>query len=282
MPVKFEARLPTKVPASAAVFEIPAARTGGPALRETARSLGLRGTGGDLMTSPEFMAYSEGRRRLEIARASGAVVFFDQDRYGQEPEKPFELSDRRADAIARKFLEQTKIVQPNAAQLARVTHMHSAVGDVRGGSVEERVIDAGVVYRRTIGNLTVEGPGGFGMVTVDSEGEVVAFRSVWRQVGKRVASVRIKKPEQAIHALEEHLAKVPGDAVVTKAAFGYFELAAFDRQRFMEPAYSFVYVVRNEQVAFKSAFVVHAGNKTFGTLLGKKRFPPGKQPARRQ
>lgn len=282
MAVKFEARLPTKTPASAAVYEIPAPRVGVTALRETAESLGLRGTGGDVTTSPRLMVYSEGRRRLEIARPSGAVAFFLEEKYGHEPEKPFELSDRKADAIARKFVERSKLVPPKAMRLARVTHMHSAVGDVRTGKVEERITDAGVVYRRAIGDVLVDGPGGFGMVTIDPEGEVVAFRSVWRQVGERVASVRIKKPEEAVRALEEHVAKVRGDVLVTKAAFGYFELAAFDRQRFMEPAYSFVYVVRNEHVALKSAFVVHAGNKTFGVLSGKKRFSPGKQPERRQ
>jgi hypothetical protein len=41
----------------------------------------------------------------------------------------------------------------------------------------------------------------------------------------------------------------------------------------IEPVYAFVYVVRHDEVAMKSAFVAHAGDKSFGRLIGKKRFP---------
>ncbi len=282
MAVKFEAKLPREVPASAAAYATRPVKPTPATLRATGKSLGLAGAEGDVITSTDLLAYNEGRHRLEIHLASGAVAFYHRDKYGREPKKAFELSDRRADAIARKFLDRSKIADRSSAQLARVTHMHSAVADVESQRVRETMIDAGVVYRRKIDDLLVEGPGGFAMVTVDPTEEVIGFRCVWRQLGRRLGTVKLKQPEEAMRAVERLAAKLPGDIVVTKAALGYFELGPLDRQRAIEPAYSFVYVLRSEEVAVKSAFVMHAGEKRFGQLMGKKRFPAADQKTRKE
>lgn len=272
MGITFEAKLPTSVPDSAAAYQLLPVRVAATAMRNTARALGLPGEGGDLTTATDLVSYTEGRHRLDVYRASGALAFSHVDKYGREPKQAFELSDRQAGAIARKFLGRTKLVPLATAQLASVTHMHSAVGDLKGRRVRERIVDAGVVYRRLIDTIPVEGPGGFVMVTVDPAGDVVGMRSIWRPLGKPIATVKIKSADEAMASLERNLGKMRGDVTVTKAALGYFELGAFDRQKAIEPAYAFVYVVRAEEVAMKSAFVVHAGDQTFGRLIGRSRF----------
>ena len=281
MTVKFKARLPKDVPESAAVYELPAVKISPASLRATAKSLGLAGAAGDVVTSTDFMAYNEGRHSLTVHRASGALAFHHRDKYGHEPSKPFRIADRRADAIGRKFLTKANIVPVNAVRLARVTHMRSAVADVKTREVREQVTDAGVVYRRAVGDLVVDGPGGFVMVTLDPDGDVIALRSVWRRAGRQLGKVNLKRPEEAMRELEEHVARRRGDVVVTKASLCYFELGPLDRQKALQPAYAFVYVVQEDDVAMKSAFVTHAGDKTFGPLIGKKRFALPAQPPRR-
>jgi len=67
---------------------------------------------------------------------------------------------------------------------------------------------------------------------------------------------------------------------VTAANFGYFEQHEMDRQTYLEPAYVFIYVVQDGEVAHKSVEVIAAGDKTFAKLKGKKRFGPGVQKKR--
>lgn len=277
MPLNFEAKLPGNVPASAAVYRLAPVGAGVPALRATAKALGLRGTGGDVVQTEDFFGYTEGRHRLELHRASGAVVFQHRDKYGREPKEDFKIADRRADSLARAYLKKTKFVPVDLAELERVTHLRGASGELESREVHERVLDAGVVYRRTLDDLTFEGPGGFVMVNLDPDGEVIGLRKVWRPVAKREARVRLKKPDEAMAAFERHVEKVRGEVTVIKAGLGYFELGPQERQQLIEPAYSFVYVVRYEEIAFKSALVVHAGHKTFGRLIGKKTFTTPQQ-----
>ena len=272
MSLTFEAKLPTKVPDSVAAYQALPVKAAAAALRAQAKAFGLEGAGGDFTTRTDLVTYMEGRHRLDVYRASGAIAFWHRDRLGREPKEEFKLSDKQASTIASKFLSRSKVTPLASAQLAKVTHMHSAVANMESKRVRERLIDAGVVYRRLIDKLPVEGPGGFAMVTVDPGGDVIALRSIWRPLGKRLGTVKIKSLDEAIGGLEKHVGRLRGDVTVTKASFGYFELGAFDRQRALEPAYAFVYVVRNEEIAMKSAFVVHAGAKTFGRLEGKKRF----------
>jgi hypothetical protein len=275
MSLTFEAKLPTKVPDSAVAYQVLPVKDAAVSLRQRAKAFGLEGAKGDVTTGTDLVSYMEGRHRLDVYRASGAIAFWHRDKFGREPKEEFKLSDKEAGTIARNFLRRSKLMPLPSAQLAKVTHMHSAVANIESKRVRERILDAGVVYRRLIDKLPVEGPGGFAMVTVDPGGDVIALRSVWRSLGRRLGTVKIKSIDEAIGGLERHARKLRGDVTVTKATFGYFELGVFDRQQAIEPAYAFVYVVRAEEVAMKSAFVVHAGDKTFGRLTGKKRFAAG-------
>jgi hypothetical protein len=75
---------------------------------------------------------------------------------------------------------------------------------------------------------------------------------------------------------------VRGDVTVTKALFGYFEQGVHDRQEFLQPAYCLVYVVRDGEVAFKSAEVTAAARRSFEPLMGARRFPAPAQPPRKR
>ena len=282
MAVKFEARLPGSVPRSVSVYKLQRPTINEAALLKSARGLGLGGRGKDFIASADSLAYQEGRYLVEVQRLSGAIQFRHVDRYGREPENAFDVSDRRAATIARRFLETARLFPIQSARQRRITHMHGASADLDTKKVTERVIDAGVVFGRYVDDLPVDGPGGFAMVNIDAEAEVVGMRAIWRPLGKRHARVRVKSPEDAVREMEKLASKFKGDTTVTKAGFGYFEQGPLDAQTLLEPAFWFVYVVRYGEVAHKSALVVHAGDKSFAPLIGKKRFPSYAQKARRK
>ena len=282
MAMSFSAQLPRQIPNAVTVYRLRAPQVSNALLIATARKLGLTGKGSDFIASEDTLAYGEGRFQLEMHRLSGALSFVHRDRYGMETEEAFELSDPRAGAIARRFIQKAALFPMANARLERVTHLRGASADVETRTVTAKVVDAGVVYSRVVDKISVSGPGGLCMVHIDPGGEVVGLRSVWRPLGKRLARVKIKPIDEALEGLRKLADGMRGDTTVVKATFGYFELGALDSQKVLEPAFAFVYVVHDGEVATKSAHVVHAGDKTFGTLLGRKRFPTEPQKGRRQ
>jgi hypothetical protein len=160
--------------------------------------------------------------------------------------------------------------------------LRSGVSDLKGKNRSERLIDAGVIYRRLVDETPVDGPGGYAMVNIDPEGEVVGMRSVWRQALRREAKVKIIPAGQAQETFERLVSRVEGELTVTTANFGYFEQGELDRQSYLEPAYVFIYVAQNGEVAHKSIEVIPAGQQMFAKLKGSKRFDAGRQKKRKQ
>jgi hypothetical protein len=281
MTLSFQTKLPRDIPAKARVYTLPAPKVSATSLKEVARGLGLGSAEFDLLTSSDRMGYAAGRWQIEVQRASGALQAVDVDRYGIDTGKPFELSDRRAQGVAAKFLAQSKLVPMASARALKVTHLRGADADVKGETLSERLLDAGVVYGRLVDGLPVTGPGGLAMVHIDPTGAVVGVRSTWRPLGKSAGTVKIKPIDWAVEGLEKETDGLIGKVSVLKAQFGYFELGPLDRQTVLEPAYAFVYVVHNEGINSKHVHVVHAGDKAYGRLLGRRRFPAAVQKARR-
>ncbi len=126
------------------------------------------------------------------------------------------------------------------------------------------------------------GPGGIAMVNIGADAKVTGLSCLWRKAGKRVAKVKILPSARVIEAFEKAAAQFKGNTTVIQAEFGYFEQGPLDRQTTLEPAYALVYVVRNGDVAHKSAFVVNAGERAFSKLVGNKRFAKGDQKLRKK
>jgi hypothetical protein len=167
------------------------------------------------------------------------------------------------------------------ATIRKVTHLRMAGGAPDSEERIEQIIDAGVIFGRSIEGVQVDGPGGEIMVNVDGEGEVAGFRSVWRSLADRGKEVKILDAGRAHEVMQRIAGEVRGDTTVIKASFGYFELGILDRQRFLQPAYMMVYTVTDEEVTYKSAEVVGAAEELFEPLQGEKRFPAGPQPKRK-
>lgn len=280
MPIKYAAKLPTQIPSSLNVYRLATSQSGTSQVADLSKRFGLSGKMRDFITSDDWTSYSEGRFRISVHRNSGAVRYFNRDKYGIETDKDFKLSQKETEKIAQGFLGGTRIYPAQQTRLLKVTHLRSGTADIKGKNKTERLIDAGVIYRRLVDDIPAAGPGGYAMVNVDADGEVVGMRSVWRQTAGREAKVKIIPVDEAVEAFEKLISKVQGDVTVTTANFGYFEQSEMDKQSYLEPAYVFIYVVQNGEVAHKSIEVIAAGQKTFAKLKGKKRFDPGLQKER--
>lgn len=282
MSIEYVSRLPRTLPGKARVYALAAPRAGAKPLRELARSMGLGASPAEFSSSTWAVGVQAGRWSIAMHRASGALRAMHLDRYGQADEQPFELSERRARAAADKFVATLGLLPKGEAKALAVTHLRQAGGDPKGGRVDERVLDAGVVYGRFIDGLPVIGPGGMAMVNVSGAGEVVGARRIWRSLGRGVATVKLLPAEWAIETFEATVApRVLGDIRVLKSQLGYLEFGELDRQSLIEPVYAFVYVVRHGEVSSKHVHVMHAGDKAHGRLMGRRRFVAPRQPARK-
>lgn len=282
MTIEYASRLPRTVPGKARVYALAAPRTGARQLQLLADALGLRGMAAEVTTSAVAVGTQIGRWSLAMHKASGALRAMHLDRYGLDDARPFELSDRQAQRVAEKFVAALDLLPKAQAKVVAVTHLRQGGGGPKGGErADERILDAGVVYGRTIDELPVIGPGGMAMVNVAADGQVVGARRVWRGLGRGVATVKLRPAEWAIEAFEAAVGKMHGDVKVLKSQLGYLEFGELDRQTVIEPVYAFVYAVTHGEVASKHVHVLHAGDKAHGRLMGARRFVAAKQPARK-
>lgn len=253
-------------------------------LGKVAEQMGLTGRPADVCISEDWTTYREGHHDLAVHSRSGALRYRHRERYARQGEKPFTLSDRQAEAAAEKLLERVGLARRDERQPAGMTHLRTAGASLAGEQRKrepEVLLDAGVVFRRTVQKVIVDGPGGLAMIHIDPEGEVSGFHIIWRPVAEPVDEVKVLPPDHAQAAMKEIAARVHGDVVVTKATFGYFEQGPSDVQEYLQPAYSMIYVVRDGEVEYKSAEVVAAADRVFEPLRGEKRFPTRLQDPRK-
>jgi hypothetical protein len=283
MTLEFREKLPERVPDSLVVYRLaepPEYPDSAKQLSELASRMGMTGKASETCLSDDWTAHSEGLFHLSIHMQSGGITGRHRERYQQPVTESFDLDDEKATDIARGFLERSGLVELGDGSVRRVTHLRMAGGSSKGDERSEATLDAGVVFGRSIEGVAVDGPGGFAMINVDGEGEISGFTSVWRPIAEKAEEARILDAARANDAMERIAKQVSGDVTVTKATFAYFEQGIGDRQRFLQPAYIMVYVVQDGEVAYKSAEVVAATERTLEPFQGEKRFPAGRQPRR--
>jgi hypothetical protein len=279
MGLEFRMSFAKDIPPSLPVYRLQRASgfpAAGAMLGKMAQQMGLTGRPGEVCISDDWTTHREGLHELSVHHRSGGLIYEQKERYAQQGEKPFALSDREAETVAERFLERVGLAARDERRLAGVTHLRTAGAAMDGEQrrqVTEVLLDAGVVYRRTVKQGNVDGPGGLATITIDPEGEVSGFRLIWRPVAEMIDEVKVLPPDRAVATMKDVAAKVRGDVEVVKATFGYFEQGMADAQEYLQPAYAMVYVVRDREVAYKSAEVVPAGERTFEPLRGEKRFP---------
>lgn len=282
MTLEFRAELLRDLPAELEVLElVPPPTEPGLAmelLREAAECFGLSGEWRDYSLSDDWTTYYEPPYEVGLHTRSGAIFFRHRDKYLAPSELSFDLSNEEAERLATEFVERTELFPMESVRLYRVTHLQSEASRFDGKERAERtLLDAGVVFRRLVNGIPAVGAGGIMMVNVDPHGEIVGLRNVWRVVAGPAGEVTIRPPEEAYERMEKIAADARGDVIVTKAEFGYYERGELDPQKFLQPAYVLLYVLRDEEVSAKKIEVVPAGFEVFEQLEVDKRFALGEQ-----
>ena len=174
-------------------------------------------------------------------------------RYGLRPLAELQgdvtSSAARLEEIAREFLNRLgRPAEPLG--LEHISHLRAQTGTLTGEVSEVATLDAGLIFRRTVDDLPVIGPGGYVMVRIGSDEKVVGGREVWRPTTERGPTFDLRDPENAIDLLRERLDSqgIEGEAHVRKAFFGYEERGIEEAQRRLEPAYAFVVEVPGEDL----------------------------------
>jgi hypothetical protein len=283
MALHFEEELSAELPGSIAVYELARPEVTQDNVVREARRFGLDGRGREFRTLGRWTEYREGSRRVGVHADSEAMYFRDVSRYGINRDRPFEVNDDEAQGMARQFVAASELVPTEDDVIVeKVTHLRDAGAAPDGSDRRETIVDAGVLLRRVVDGIRVAGPGGFAMINIDADRQIVGSRRVWRPRQRKVGEVQPRQRDDAIKAMETLAQKVKGDVRVVRAALSYLEFGQQDRQTHLEPAFVFVYLIQDGDVVIKSAQAIPAGERGFGRLRGEKRFPPGPQPPRRE
>ncbi len=151
--------------------------------------------------------------------------------------------DSTVESIAREHLK--RLGRPDEQQplhLQRVTHLYGQTSAPNDKASTPSRLDAGVIFTRKVDELPVVGAGGFALVKVGTDNEVVGGRETWRPVASSGSKVTLRTAVEAMDLLEAKLkrAGVEGNYCVCKAWQCYHESGIEEAQRHLEPCYFFV------------------------------------------
>lgn len=256
---------------------------------QIAKRFGLKGERNvsEISKDPDELTYREGQNVIVLYKKSGAVRYYDSTRWQVDDGKSeVDITDTRARSIAEKFIRKTGLVPLREVKLLRVSRLHVGTAEISTGKSEERIIDVGVIFGRTIDKLPVEGPGGKAVVYIDHDEEVTGFDFVWREiesVERDIPAAQLRSPKYAEENLRKYWQKrMPHELVVEDMRFGYFELGREQVQRFLQPTYimPIELVSRDPRIVVRDLHVVPAALKYAGRIMPIRRKKPLEPPRR--
>lgn len=245
-------------------------------LREIARRFELTGDlkSGEILKDAEEYTYIQGPFVVTLFHASGALRYYDRTCWQVDDGKSrVKFSDDEAIGIAHDFIRRSELVPLDECSLLRVTHLHVATLERESNTHNERIIDVGVFFHRTIDKVPVEGDGGKVAVYVGHDGTVTGLESIWRdiaEVHRKVPSDQLRSPEHAENDLNKYWRQSRATRIeVTETRFGYFELGKDKSQRYLQPAYIMPLKIigPDERFVVESTHVVPAASKPVGRLM---------------
>jgi hypothetical protein len=249
-------------------------------LREIAHRFELKGDlgRGEFLKDAEELTYTEGPFVVTLFRSSGALRYFDSTRWQVDDGKSkVEFSDDEAIGIAQEFIRRTDLVSLDECRIMRITHLHVASLERESNAHNERIIDVGVIFQRTIHNLPVEGAGGKVTIYIDHDGTITGLERIWREivdVYRKVSFSELQTPKYAENNLIRYWMRSKAVRIeVAETRFGYFEFGRNESQRYLQPAYvmPLTRIGPNEHFVVKSEHVVAAASKPVGRLVPRKK-----------
>jgi hypothetical protein len=233
--------------------------------------LGANARAGKFQEDEARLTYAEGPHVIRLYRASGGLRYQDQRRWQKDDGQANSvLSDSEAVKIARGYVARHDLAPLSECKVRKVTRLRVATVERASRRAEERVIDVGVNFQRSVDGTVVDGPGGNVTVYIDHAGEVTGCDKIWRPAQGVYRPIDDLRPPGFA---EEQFARYaryygPSRIEVREFRFAYFELGWKARQRYLQPAYILLFTVSSEDQRFRrnSVYVVAAATNGVGTL----------------
>ncbi len=293
--ITFLNRLPELQPVDTSIYLLKAPGVNEPSLREIARRFDLKGDlkSGEYFKDSEELTYTEGPFVVTLYRSSGTLRYYDRTRWQVDDRiSNVEFSDDEAVEMAKRFISQSELIPLAECELSKVSHLRVGTMELDSDFAEERVIDVGVIFKRTVDGLPVHGSGGKVTVYIDHNGDVTGFERIWRDISevyREVPFEQLRPPEYAERSLNRYLRwKKRGRTEVEAVHFGYFELGKGELQRYLQPAYIMSFrligpeIGPDRRMITKSIHVVPAASKPVGRIIRqRRRAVPPESPRRR-
>jgi hypothetical protein len=243
------------------------------AVRDQARRFDLagKGKGATLHADDNRISLIDGAEIVTLYRNSGGLRYQDRSRWQiDDGRSNLKFSDAEAIGAAREVVRRLDLAPLKQYEVLKVSRLHvgSAVRD--GERRDERVIDVGVVFRRLIDGVRVDGPGGMITVYLDHKAELTGVDRIWRERGAVLRAVRDLQPIDRVRAdlsrtLDDtHAARTE----VRDLRFGYFEYGWRDRQTSIQPAFVALLTLYSEdsRIHRRTVYVTAAATNAVGRI----------------
>jgi len=262
----------------ASIYHLAAPGVDLPILKKMASLLGLsiQASHEFIEQSQKMLTYRMGNKSVSMFRASGGFRFRDDAHFQVDDGKAkVEYNDIEAADMATKIVHKFDLAQEGEYNLVKVTHLFAGEVDVKTGKSEERAIDTGVIFRRIVDKIPIEGPGGMVIIYLDPAGEMTGLDRVWRVTDQVYKSdLALRSPAQAKEGLQKFLSGYSHAMVeVEDMRFGYFEQGRNVSQRYLQPAYIFPYNMETVEMhgTVHSVFVYEASVSPVGKIMPVKK-----------
>ncbi|HYM46579.1 MAG TPA: hypothetical protein VES65_10545 [Solirubrobacteraceae bacterium] len=285
--VKLEAVLPM-LPDDVRMYRLRPPKVNRGALAALARRFDLHGSErvGGFYQDRNVLRYTESYYTVMLHRASGGVRFYDKSRWQRDwGEGDVKLSDRRAIAIAERFVTERELADSGEYDVLKVSRLNVGTVELESGTAQERVIDVAVAFQRVVDGLPVDGPGGKLVVYIGHGSQITGCEFLWRDIASVARQrVELRSPESVLERLARRYALRRGSMTVEAFRFGYFELGWNDRQAMLQPAYVVLLKLATGERAFRvrKVEVTPAATRPVPGLAPRRRRPTKEQQSRRE
>ena len=159
--VTFTKRLDAAPKADTQIYALGATGATPKALVQFAKGFGIESKRAVQAQDPVKLTYTAGQHVLTMFRASGALRYQDQTRWQIDDGKAnLEIADAEAAKLALSHIAKHELAAPKECTLLKVSRLTVGDGNVDAKRGNERIIDVGVAFQRTIGGVPGRRPRG--------------------------------------------------------------------------------------------------------------------------
>jgi hypothetical protein len=177
---------------------------------------------------------------ITLYRPSGAIQYIDSARWQTDDgASTMDTTDETAASAATREVDRLNIRGQDEYRLDRVTRLYTASGKCGAPPSRPRIIDAGVVLRRVIDGIRVEGKGGMIIVYLDRELRLTGCQRVARKIGTVHSQARgwLSVDEVLEDARAYWNPQNRNTITVTDLRLAYVENGRMSEQQIIQPAF---------------------------------------------